>query len=215
MDLASSGHPGGAELLRRHRAHGIEHAHVPVDDEVHKVLRRADLEIPVRLFLLARGLCRRLGIGDADRAGETDLLARPALDRLRDLARGFPVAGGLGEIEIRLIQRDGLRRGRVGLPDLVQLPHVNALRAEPVGVLDVHARAHAEGPRLIAAGGHHAALMRQRADDQRLSAQGGVVPHLHGGEKRVHVHMQNDLFRLSRLPAHFFSLYRIAKHFSI
>ena len=74
--------------------------------------------------------------------------------------------------------------------------HVHPVRTQPVGLLDVHGGVDPVFSRLITAGGHHATLRGQRADDERLSFQGRVVPDLYGGKKSVHIHMYDDLFQV-------------------
>ena len=79
--------------------------------------------------------------------------------------------------------------------------HIDACRAQAEGFPDVHGGTDAVFAGLVAAGGHHAPLVGEGPDDQRLSAQGRVVPRLHGGVERVHIHMDDDPVRVPRLPS--------------
>ena len=175
-DVAHRCDADALEFFRRPRAHGVQRSDIPVYDQIHELLRRADLKIPVRLLLLARGLRRSLGIRDADRAREMHLFARPPLDRLSDLPRAGPVTGGLRYVQISLIQSDRLGSRRIVIPDAMQLirdrpvfikirMHVDALRAQPVRFLDIHPGMHTVLPRLIACRRNNAALLRKRPDD--------------------------------------------------
>ena len=114
-------------------------------------------------------------------------------------------------VQIRLVQRDVLRRGGVGVPDLVELlghgpvfveigMHEDAVGALPVGILDAHAGADAVFPRLIAAGGHYAPLRGKRPDDEGLALKGRVVPRLHGSVERIHIHVDDDRIHLPTSP---------------
>ena len=190
-------------LFRRFLPHGVQDPDVPVRDEVRKSLGRQDLKVAVRLFFLAGGLGRRLGIGKAHRAVEPLFVPGAFLDGPCNSARAFPVPGLLRNIEVGLVQRNIFRCRSVGVPDVmerggdravlveIRMP-VDAVRAERVGVLDVHARTHAVFARLVAAGRNDPPLVRQGADDERLSHQGGIITGLDRRIKGVHIHMYDD-----------------------
>ena len=78
--------------------------------------------------------------------------------------------------------------------------HEDAVGALPVGILDAHAGADAVFPRLIAAGGHYAPLRGKRPDDEGLALKGRVVPRLHGGVERIHIHVDDDRIHLPTSP---------------
>ena len=209
-DVPDGVDPGGVELFSRRGPHGIQDAHVPVQDQIDKILRGGDLKVPVRLFLLAGGLCRRFGIGDANGAGQSQFLPDPALDGPGDLPGAGKIPGGLCYVQIRLVESDGLRGGGIAVPDPVELTghlsvffhirvHVNAVGAKPIRLFDVHGRVYAVFARLVAARGDDAPLARQGADDQGLAPQGGVVPDLHRGKESVHIHVNDDLIHLPAL----------------
>ena len=79
--------------------------------------------------------------------------------------------------------------------------HINPMRAKPVGFFDVHRRVDAVFPGFVAAGSHHAPLVRHGADNQGLSLKCRIVPDFHGGVECIHIHMYYNLL-------HFPSLYR-------
>ena len=55
------------------------------------------------------------------------------------------------------------------------------------------------GSTVVTAGWHHAALVRQGADDERLAAQLRIVPHFDGGIEGVHIHVDDDGVHAPRL----------------
>ncbi len=65
----------------------------------------------------------------------------------------------------------------------------------PAGLGGAHRRAHAELPRLVARGGHHAAAVGVAADDERQAGELRALQHLDGGEEGVEVEVGDD-------PAH-------------
>ena len=175
-------------------------------------LRRDD-EQAVGLPLVGRDLREELVVGDAGRRGQPGLGADPRPDLLGDRGgRGDPLQV-LGDVEIRLVERERLNERRVLGEDRPDLPRDRPIDVEPrlhedqVGTLPLradggHRGADAESPRLIARGGHDAPLARA-ADRHRLAAKIGIVALLDGGVEGVHVDV-DDLalaFRANHVPA--------------
>ena len=67
----------------------------------------------------------------------------------------------------------------------------DGVRAEPLGLDDGHGRAHAEGARLVGAGGDDPARAPAPADDDRQAAQLGAPRLLDRGEEGVHVDVED------------------------
>ena len=197
------------ELLGRPLPDGVESAHVPVDDQVHKVLRAWDLKEAVGLFLLAGGFGGGFGVGHAHGAAQPQLVPDALLDLQADGSCSGEIPGALGHVQIGLVKGDGLQGAGILVPDLMELPrhrlvflhmrvHVDPLGAAAEGLLDIHGGADAVFARLVAAGRHNAPLVGEGADDQGLSPQRGIVPDLHRGKEGVHIHMKNDLMHVRR-----------------
>ena len=82
-------------------------------------------------------------------------------------------------------------------------PDENARGTQASGGDAGHGGAHAELARLVAGRANHAPLGGRAADDDRLAAQPGMVPLLHGCVERIHVDQANDsehLFAKSTIP---------------
>ncbi len=87
----------------------------------------------------------------------------------------------------RLVEDDGHHLGGHLAVALMPAGHPDGLRAEPTGLCRGHGRVHAERPRFIRAGAHHAATRRVASHDEGLAAPLGMVELLHRGEERVEV----------------------------
>ena len=202
------------QLFRRFRADGIQHPDVPVDDQIHIILRGGNFKIAVGLFFLAGRFRGGFGIGHAYGTGEPLLFPGPLPDEPGEFAGPLPGARGFGYVKIGLIQRHVLGGAGEGVPDFMQLVgnrpvffivpvHIDPMGTEPVGFLNIHRRMHAVFPGLIAAGGDDAPLLGKGPDDQRFTPERGIIPDFDGSEKSIHIHVNNDLIRFRRLPSVF------------
>ena len=199
-------------LGRRHRADGMEPAHIEGLDEGGAAAGR-DHEQPVRLAVVGGELGEELVIGHPGRGGQPRPFANAGPDRLGDLRRRRDALQVLGDVEVGLVQRQWLDDGRVlgeHGADLLRhcLVHVEArpdedqLGAFPPRRDPGHGRSHAEAPGLVARRRHDAALARAAHRDG-LAAQGGVVALLHGRVEGIHVDVDDLALTLLRLGDRF------------
>ncbi len=208
--VADGAHAGAVQPLLGGRADAAEPAHRQGVQEL-QLLARRDHGQAVGLVQIRPDLGEQLGGRRADRAG--DPAGGGGDPRLQVHAEAdhtveAEVGAGGGEINIRLVDADLLdQRGHLGEQAHHHLAGAfvggEARRqvgrgpwSEPAGLGHRHRRAHAEDPRLIRRGGHHAPPGHP-ADDHRLPAQGGLVTLLDSGEHRVEVNVQN-----ARIPPH-------------
>ena len=115
-----------------------------------------------------------------------------------------------GDVQIRLVEGEGLDQVRVLVEDLPDLPGDLPVSAEVRGCPDRlgaqpqcrshrHGRAHPEGTGLVRGRGDHASPFGIAADYDGPSPEARVVPLLHGGVERVHVDV-NDLAAAAHRP---------------
>jgi len=74
----------------------------------------------------------------------------------------------------------------------------NCVRTEPSRRSKRHRGVNAVFPRLVARGGHDAALIRASADNHRLASKLRPIEQFHGDEEGVHVHVEDGCCRLRR-----------------
>ena len=120
--------------------------------------------------------------------------------RLQAPQRGFVIgikALGAGEVHVKVVERGGFHRRRVGLEDaahalgkirvvLVLPGHDDGFRANTQRFAEAHRGFHAEHLRLVACRSHTAA-----PHQHGLAAQPGIQHLLDRSEKRVHVHVHD------------------------
>ena len=121
-------------------------------------------------------------------------------DKPLHAGKSSPEASG---IEISLVNARLLHHGRKTSQGVHDLPgnfavagkarrHEDAAGAEASRLRRGHGRVHAELPRLVGGRGHHAAPAAGHDDGPAPETR--VVHGFHGGEERVHIHVQNHVF---------------------
>ena len=137
-------------------------------------------------------------VGDAGGGGELEFAAdarayffchksgRAAAERAgTDVEVGFVERHGFDDAGV--VGKDGADAPRDFSIGFHTRPHYQGLRAQAQGGARGHRRAHAVRSSFVAGGGDDAALVGSTADDDRLTAQAGVVALLDRGEEGVHV----------------------------
>ena len=152
---------------------------------------------------VGRHLRDDLAGGDAERAGQRGRAADGRLHRFGELAGGEEVGCDLAEVEVALVD-PGLLDGRDDLADRApDRPRVLAVegmagadedrvRAAAQRLGAAHRRVDAVPARDVVRGRDHAAALRVAADDERLSAQGGILELLDRGEEGVEIEVRDD-----------------------
>ena len=174
-------------------------------DEHGSGLRRDD-EQPIRLPLVGGHLRQELVVGHPGRCGQVGDGLDLRADLLGDLGRDLHSLDVLGDVEIRLVERQRLDQGSVLGEDPMDLTRDLAIYIEAVWDKDqvrafslrgdrCHRRVDAELPGLVACRGDHAALLGT-ANGNRFAAQVGIVPLFDRREESIHVDM--DYFARGR-----------------
>ena len=152
---------------------------------------------------VGRHLRHHLAGGDAERAGQRGRAADGRLHRFGQLAGCEEVACDLPQVEVALVD-PGLLDGRDDLthraPDRPRVLAVQGMtgadedrvRAAAQRLGAAHRRADAVPARDVVCGGDHAAALRVSADHQGLSAQGGILELLDGGEEGIEIEVRDD-----------------------
>ena len=163
-------------------------------------LPRRDDEHPVGLGPPAGQLGHRDRPRDPDRAGDPLLVGDPGTDVLGDAQRTAQTAGGTGDVEERLVQRDRLHQGS-DLPedlhhrggDAVEVGVVgrehHRVGAHPPGTGHRQRRVDAVPPGGVVGRQHHPPVAPTH--DHRDVGELGPVTDRHRGEERVHVDVQD------------------------
>ena len=160
-----------------------------------------DHEETVGLGEVAGQLGEQLGGGDAHRDGEPGLGLHPGADGPCDVGPGAVEPADAGDVEERLVERDGFDQRRVRPQDLHDVgAHVvvevepgreeHAVRARATRPRHRRRRVDAEGARLVARGRHHAAPA-ESAHDHRSTDQARVVALFDRRVERVEVDVQD------------------------
>ena len=188
-------------------AHGLRGE--PGTDRVRPERRH---EEAVRLRLLAPDLREEAVRRDADRAGEAAGRAHLGAEAFAERAGVAEEMDRTRDVEKRLVHRHPLDERRVVAEDFEHLGrhllvdaharlHEDAVRTLLVRRAARHGGTHPEHPRLVAARGDDAPLVRTRPHDDGQAAPGGVVALFDGREERIHVDVQNGPRRhLPRRP---------------
>ncbi|MNC36573.1 hypothetical protein D3C75_851010 [compost metagenome] len=170
------------------------------DERVH--LGRRDHEQAIGLAPVAGDLGEELVRRHPGRHGDVQLRAHPLADVLGDARGAAGKVRGVGHVQIGFVQRQRFDQLGVVLQDGVDLlrgrlvrletwAHDQQLRAQCQCRARGHRRVHAEGTRLVVAGGDHAAPIRRTAHGHGTSGQTRVVAHLDGGEEAVAVNVDD------------------------
>src|SRR5258706_511779 len=193
-----------AQLLGGDGAHARERFDGQLAKELLHSLGRDHRE-PVGLLPARGDLGEELVGRDARGGAEIQLPADKRFQLLRDVARERLTPEIVSDIEVGLVERQRLDERGAGVQDRHHLLRDRAVARE-VGAHDDEpgaqaqraghrdGRAHAEGARLVARRGHHAARLRRPADRDRPAAKLRVVALLHRRVERIHVHV-NDAAR--------------------
>ncbi len=148
-----------------------------------------------------RELGEELVGGDPDRAAELELVTHVGANALGDLRALAEQAQGAGDVEERLVERQGFDQGRVSTEDLVDLRAdlrvqlVVARQEHRVGAAAAgdrrrERRVHSVPARLVRRRGHHATVAGS-ADDDRLPREFRPPPQLHRHVERIHVDVED------------------------
>ncbi len=190
-------------MCARRRSDAVKATDIERSDEVGPHLRRDD-EQAIGLVVVGGDLREELVIGDPRGRREMRLRRDFLANLLRNLRRRTCARQIFRHVEIGFVERQGfdeagvLRKNRADVlrnlsVNVEPRSYENELGTMPLRGHGRHGRAHAKGARFIACRRHHAPLSRA-ADGDGPAAQGGIVALLDGGEKGVHVDM-NDLAR--------------------
>jgi len=168
------------------------------------------LQLAVGLGLVGGHLAHRLVDREAEAVGQPRFLA-DALAQFRGELHGPEEFLGAREVHVEFIHAAFLEQWNLladDLGDLVALLHVgpavaaqdDRLGAQLLGHAHGHGTADAQGPRLVAATGHHAAIA-VGADEHRPAFQLRMLEHLHAHEEAVQIQVEDVAVHDERMIA--------------